>query len=140
MAGTGSGGGVAGGLGADNAGGTPWAGPLELRRSVGGFLVDDQHAAEDEAKGVGDDGGAAGGDAALGHEDDEMGESGVDLLGRFESGDDFTEKIAGEVGAVGGGMRSSTYARGVTGAEAPYRILRPEAALGASAITGAASI
>jgi hypothetical protein len=46
-----------------------------LERDVGGSLVDDEYAAKDKAEGVGNDGGAAGGDAALGNEDDEVGKS-----------------------------------------------------------------
>lgn len=111
-----------------------------LDRSVGGFFVDDEYAAKDKAEGVGDDGGAAGGDAALGNEDDEMGESRVDFLGGLEGGGDFAEEIGGEIGTIGGGMRSSTYAIGMTGAEALCRVLRRETALGASAIAGSAAI
>src|SRR5579859_3024716 len=139
-AGTGSGGGgVACGLGADNACGAPWAGPHELGRSVGGFLVDDQHAAEDEAESVGDDGGAAGGDAALGHEDDEMGESRVDFLGGLESGGGLAEEIGGEVGAVGR-IGSSTFTVGMTRAEALGGILRQETTLATGAVAGAAAV
>src|SRR5579859_511660 len=137
-AGTGSGGGgVACGLGADNACGAPWAGPLELGRSVGGFLVDDQHAAEDEAESVGDDGGAAGGDAALGDEDDEMGESRVDFLGGLEGGGDFAEEIGGEIGTIGGGIRSASFRGSMLEAKAGGRILNREAA--ASVGTSAAA-
>jgi len=139
--GTGSGGGVAGGLGVDNACGAPGrVGPLELGRSVGGFFVNDQHAAKDEAKGVGDDGGAAGGDAALRDKNDEVGESRVDFFGGLEGGDEFAEEIGGEIGAIWGGMSRSSGTDGMARAEALGRILRRETALGASTIAGAAAI
>ena len=93
-------GGVADGLGANGASGTEVVVPLNLDRSVGGLFVDDLDAAKNEAEGVGDDGGPARGDAALSNENDEVGESRVDFLGGFESGDGFAEKIGGEVGAV----------------------------------------
>jgi hypothetical protein len=99
-----------------------------LERDVGGFLVDDEYAAKDEAKGVGDDGGAAGGNAALGHEDDEMGESRVDFLGGLEGGGDFAEEIGGEIGTIGGGIRSSSFRGGMLEAKAGGRLLNREAA------------
>ena len=99
-----------------------------MHGSVGGFLVDDQHAAKDETEGVGDDGGAARGDAALGEEDYEVAESRVDFLGRLKGGDGFPEKLNGEVGNVGDAVSSSTYTVGVSEAEAGGGILNGEAA------------
>jgi hypothetical protein len=69
-----------------------------------------------------------------------MGESRVDFLSGFEGGDNFAEEIGGEIGTIGGGIRSSTYAIGMTGAEALCWVLRRETALGASTIAGAAAI
>jgi hypothetical protein len=106
-----------------------------LGRSISSFLVDDEHAAKDKAEGVGNDGGTPRGNAALGNEDNEVGESRVDFLGRLEGGGDFAEKIGGEVGAVGGGIRSCSCRGGVLEAKAGGRILNREAAasVGASA-------
>jgi len=128
VVGIGAGGGVASGLGLDDAVGAPRPGPLEFHGSVGGFPVDDQHAAKDETEGVGDDGGAAGGDAALGEEDDEVAESRVDFLGRLKGRDGFPEKLNGEVGNVGDGVSSFAYTVGVSEAEAGGGILNGEAA------------
>lgn len=125
VVGIGAGGGVASGLGLDDAVGAPRSGPLEFHRSVGGFPVDDQHTAKDETEGVGDDGGAAGGDAALGKENDEVAESCVDFLGRLKGRDGFPEKLNGE---VCDGVSSSTYTLGVSEAEAGGGILNGEAA------------
>jgi hypothetical protein len=106
----------------DGASGAPIVVPLNFDRSVGGFFVDDEDAAKDEAEGVGDDGSATRGDAALGNENDEVGESRVDLLGGFERGDGFSEKIGGEVGAIGGGRSRSGSESGVFGAKAGGRV------------------
>lgn len=114
VVGIGADGGVASGLGLDDAVGAPRPGPFELHGSVGGFLVDDQHTAKDETEGVGDDGGAAGGDASPGEEHDEVGESRVDFLRRLKGRDGFPENLGGDVGNVGDGVSSSTYTVGVS--------------------------
>lgn len=133
--------GVAGGLGSDGTRGPPGSvGPFELGRGVSGFFVNHQDATQDEAEGVSDDGSTAGRDAALGHKDDEVSEGRVDFLGGFEGGNDFTEKIGGEVGAIRGRMSCSSGTIDMTRAKSLDRILRPETALGTRAIAGAATI
>jgi len=106
-----------------------------LERGVGGFFVDDEDAAKDKAEGVGDDGSAAGGDAALSDEDDDVGEGRVDFLGGLEGGGDFAEEIGGEIGTIGGRIRGSSCLGGMLEAKAGGKILNREAAasVGASA-------
>jgi hypothetical protein len=65
-----------------------------------GLAVHDDDGAEDEAEGVGDDGGAAGGDASLCDEGDDVGESLVDVLGVVEDGLLVDEDIVPQVGGV----------------------------------------
>ena len=65
-----------------------------------GFFVDDLKTAKDEAERVGDNAGAAGGDAALRDKDDQVGEHGVDFVDRSEARSFLTEKIDGEVYGV----------------------------------------
>jgi hypothetical protein len=78
-----------------------------LGRGIGGFFVDNQDAAQDEAEGVRNDGRAARREAALSDENDDAGESRVDLLGGFEGRDNFAKEFGGEVGAVGSGKPSA---------------------------------
>jgi hypothetical protein len=106
----------------DGTSGAPVVVPLNFDRSVGGFFVDDEDAAKDETESIGDDGSAARRDAALGNENDEVGESRVDLLGGFERGDGFSEKIGGEVSAIGGGRSRSGGESGVFRAKAGGRV------------------
>lgn len=99
-----------------------------MERDVGGFLVDDEYAAKDKAEGVGNDGGTPRGNAALGNEDDEVGESRVDFLGGAESRDDFAEEIGREIGTIGVRIRSCSSQAGMLEAKAGGRILNREAA------------
>jgi hypothetical protein len=99
-----------------------------LGRSISSFFVDDEYAAKDKAEGVGNDGGTPRGNAALGNEDDEVGESRVDFLGGLEGGGDFAEEIGGEIGTIGGGIRSCSSQAGMLEAKAGGRILNREAA------------
>ena len=66
------------------------AGPREVEDDpgvvFGALAIHDHDAAEKQAAGVGNDGGAAGRDAALGEQEDDLGEQVVDLLGSLELG------------------------------------------------------
>lgn len=76
----------------------------DVRWLVGGLLVDGLEAAKEEAESVGDDAGAARGDAALGEEDDEVGENVIDFLDGVEGRSGVAEEVGGEVGGVGIGF------------------------------------
>ena len=73
----------------------------ELFRALGGFLIDDLKPAKNEAEGVDDDAGAAGGEAALCDKDDHVGENGVDFLDGAERRNARAEKPDGDVAGFG---------------------------------------
>ena len=107
----------------------------DVRWLVGGLLVDGLEAAKEEAESVGDDAGAASGDAALGEEDDKVGEDGVDFLDGAEGRSGVAEEIGGEVGGVGIGF---FVGGGVFEAQAGGGILDREAAAAGTGPTAAA--
>jgi hypothetical protein len=63
----------------------------------GGLAIHNYDAAEEQAGGVGQNGGAAGRDAVLSEKADDSGEQIVDLLGGSELGEVVTEEVGGEV-------------------------------------------
>lgn len=65
------------------------------------FLFDGGEGAEKQAGDIGDDGGAARGDAVLGEEDEELGEDLVDVGGGGKLAE-IAGEVGGEVGRVGG--------------------------------------
>ena len=99
------------------------AGVLELEKV---FAVDGAVGVEELVGDVGEDGGAAGGDAAFGDEDHQPGEELVDVDGGVELGE-FGEEVGGEVfrivlwrlghGGAQGGMAETKMRAGVEDGE-----------------------
>jgi len=85
---------------------------------------------------VGQDGGAARGDMALGDLDEEIGEEFVDGDGRLEVGE-FADELGGEIDGVGRGGLRLGMAETETGARVHDGKLAPATAVGVMTATGA---
>jgi hypothetical protein len=102
-----------------------------LRGSVCGDAVHDDNAAKHETEGVGEDGSAACGEAALGDQDDDIGEDGRNVVGGSVGAVVDSQDVGGEIEGIVEAIRSFTSTEGVTTAEAGGGVLGVETALAA---------
>jgi hypothetical protein len=99
------------------------------------FVLDGGQGAEKEVTGVGHDGGAARGNAALRLEKEEAGEEVVDRDGRLEFGE-----TGDEFGGETGGLVALLLAEGMIGAKGGERVRNGHAAAAVARVVLAAAI
>jgi len=117
----------------------PGRAPVDLRWRARDLAIHDDHAAEQEAQGEGYNRGAAGRDAALGQQLDDVGKDCIDRFSGTVAALVDDQELFGEVGGVLQLVRRLSVSR-VPGAEAGGRVLGKEAALFAVATASAAAL